>query len=415
MFPRLLLAGIALMAAGSLTTSYAQRTDGLVLMGSKEIDLGKDTDVIDVSRAKGAYQHTRLILRSGNMQINNIQVRYTGGRVHNEKRDININGGERTRQIDESKDDRFVDAVALFYKPQPGRKVLAEIWGQQSAKGAGMVRTAAVAAPVAPAKPPLTQGPLATAPTAPTPTNPATAGQVMPNGEVLFGVQYVGFLRDKDVIKVGGNVGQFDRLRMRVLDNDIFINDVEVVYVGGEIVKAAVNSPIKKDSRTQWINLKGDKFIQEIRLNYRSQPSLKGQARVEVFGELSDGWLGPNGRGKQYNEGWVLLGAQTAGRFLRTETDRIPVGRNEGGFKRIRVTVRDRALILDEVRVVYGNNQEDVIPVKTKVEFGSTYGPIDLKGGSRVIREIFAKYRSAVLDAKAVGRGASVVEIWGQH
>jgi hypothetical protein len=49
------------------------------------------------------------------------------------------------------------------------------------------------------------------------------------------------------------------------------------------------------------------------------------------------------------------------------------------------------------------------------VAANSTYGPIDLKQGNRVIKEIKLRYRSAVVDAKAVGRGASVVEIWGQH
>ena len=239
---------------------------------------------------------------------------------------------------------------------------------------------------------------------------------MLPGGSVLFGVQYVGFLRDRDVIRVGANFGQFDRVQLRVLDNDIFINELDVVYANGETQKVAVNSDVKANTRTRWLDLKGDRFIKEIQMNYRSRPNLKAQqARIEVYGQYAEGWLGPNGRGRQFNEGWVLLGAQTASRFLRTETDVIPVGRNEGQFKRIRVTVKDRALVFDEFRIVYGNNEEEVIPVKTTVAANSTYGPVDLKGGTRVIKEIRAKYRSAVIDAKAVGRGASVVEVWGQH
>jgi hypothetical protein len=150
-------------------------------------------------------------------------------------------------------------------------------------------------------------------------------------------------------------------------------------------------------------------------MTYRSRANFKGQARIEVYGQLARDWLGPKGRGREYNEGWVLLAAQTASRFLRTEVDTIPVGRNEGLFKRVRVTVKDRALVFDRLHIVYGNNEEEEIPVKTTVAANSTYGPIDLKGGSRVIKEIRARYRSAVVDTKAVGRGASVVEIWGQH
>lgn len=98
-----------------------------------------------------------------------------------------------------------------------------------------------------------------------------------------------------------------------------------------------------KNSRTNWIDLKGDRFIKEIQLVYRSEPSFRGQARIEVFGKYAPGWLGPQGEGRKYNQGWVLLGAQTAG-FVGFDKDVIPVGANEGGFKRIRVTVRDRAI-----------------------------------------------------------------------
>jgi hypothetical protein len=231
----------------------------------------------------------------------------------------------------------------------------------------------------------------------------------------LFGVQNVGFIRDRDVIRVGANLGQFDRVQLRVLENDVFINELDVVYVDGTSQKLVVNSDVKQNTRTRWLDITGTKFIKEINMNYRSRPNIRGQARIEVYGQIAEGWLGPNGRGRQFNEGWVLLGAQTAGRFLRAEIDRIDVGRNEGLFKRIRVTVKDRALVFDELRVVYGNGEEEVIPVKTTVAANSTFGPVDLKGGNRVIKELRARYRSAIVDAKAVGRGAAVVEIWAQH
>ena len=56
-----------------------------------------------------------------------------------------------------------------------------------------------------------------------------------------------------------------------------------------------------------------------------------------------------------------------------------------------------------------------MIPIKTKVEAGASYGPIDLKGGTRAIKEIRAKYRSRFLDKAAVGKGAAIVEVWGRH
>ena len=154
------------------------------------------------------------------------------------------------------------------------------------------------------------------------------------------------------MIRVGNEIGKFAKIRLRVLENDIHINELKVVYANGESDTLAVDADIPKNSRTNWIDLRGDRFIKEIQMVYRSRPSFNGQARIEVFGQYAPGWLGPQGEGRKYNQGWVLLGAQTAG-FVGFDKDIIPVGSNEGGFRRVRVTVRDRAITLNEVKVIY--------------------------------------------------------------
>ena len=64
-----------------------------------------------------------------------------------------------------------------------------------------------------------------TRPTAPEATN-ALPGKPTNNGEVLFGSQDVGFLVDRDVIRVGPEIGKFDRIRLRVLKNDIYVTEL---------------------------------------------------------------------------------------------------------------------------------------------------------------------------------------------
>ena len=83
---------------------------------------------------------------------------------------------------------------------------------------------------------------------------------------MLFGVQNVGFLRDRDVIRVGANLGQFDRVQLRVLDNDVFIQELDVVYVDGTTQKLVVNSDVKQNTRTRWLDITGTKFIKEIKM-----------------------------------------------------------------------------------------------------------------------------------------------------
>ena len=407
MFRRLVMAGLAMAAVGSFSTAQAQKSDGdWVRIGTHKVDVSKDRDTIDLSKSSGKFRALRINSKDGDITLSRVQVLYANGAVHNEDRKIVLNEGERTRPINAGSEDRFVDQVNLSVVPAKSGTAVLEVYGLQTGEGARAKRTAAASPTKAPT--PVDTQPTKSAPSA------AQPGTVTEFGDVLFGSQYVGFGVDRDVIRVGAEIGKFDKVRLRVLDNDIFIKDLKVVYANGESDDLVVNAEIKQNSRTQWFSLKGDRFVKEVQMVYRSKPSFKGQARIEVLGQYSEGWLGPNGEGRKFNQGWVLLGAQTAG-FIGFDKDTIPVGKNEGGFRKIRVTVKDRAITLNELRIIYSSGQEDVVPVKAKIEAGSSYGPIDLKGGTRSIKEIQARYRSRFIDKEARGKGMAIVEVWGQH
>ena len=442
MLRRLVVALSVILATGVFMSAEARRHrsysgDNLVVISEQDIDLALDKYSIDVSKAKGAYKGIRVRNAQGRLfDLQRVQVVYSDASVHNEDRQIDMYQGERSRLINPTGDSRFVDQVNIVQTPGSGRGRL-QILGVQDEEGRSMERggggrystparngdrdrgrdrddRAPAAAAPAPRNDEAISGAVPAKPTTDTPTT-APAGTATAGGDVLFGAQYVGFGVDRDVIRVGNEIGKFDRIRLRVLDNDIHINELKVVYANGETDTLAVNADIPKNSRTNWIDLKGDRFIKEIQMVYKSKPSFRGQARIEVFGQYADGWLGPQGEGRKYNQGWVLLGAQTAG-FVGFDKDLIPVGKNEGGFRKIRVTVRDRAITLNEVAVVFTDGTQEVIPVRTRVDAGGTYGPVDLKGEKRIsIDRIEAKYRSRFFDASARGKGAAIVEVWGQH
>ena len=420
MFRRLIIAGAAVAALGVTTAAQAQ--DNWVLIGTKTVNAGAASETIDVSQAKGSYKAVRLIAKQGGLDINNVEVVYAGQPAHNERRNISFNEGDRTRAIDQRDANRFVDRVNLSYKGR-GQPAVVEIYGLQGRDGERAVRQAANAPATTPpaARPATPAAPAAAAATgqvqaAPTKALPVQPGQQTEFGDVLFGTQTVGFGVDRDVIRVGAEVGKFDKIRMRVLDNDIFIRSMKVVYANGESEEVAYNADVKKDTRTRWIPLKGDRFIKEIQLVYNSRPNFKGRAYVEVFGEYAEGWLGSQGEGKKYNQGFVMLGGQTAGFTIDRNDKIIRAGKNDGGFRKIRVNVKDEAITLFEVRVVYGNGEVDIIPAnRTRVEAGGSYGPIDLKGGSRIISEIRPTYRTRIFQQGGIARGRAVVEFWGQH
>lgn len=416
MFRRLVMAGLALAVAGVFSAAHAQKGDGnLVLIGTFKIDPSKEKDTIDLTKSNGKYRGLRLRSEEGEVTLSRVQVLYGDGSVHNEDRKIVLLQGERTKPINPDNKDRFIDQLTLSIAAAKKGGATLQVYGIATDEGAKAKRPAAVAEKKdekKEEKKPETGKINGTATKAEATKVPP--GNLTEFGDVMFGAQTVGFIVDRDVIRVGSEIGKFDKIRLRVLESDIFIKDMKVVYANGESDDIAVNAEVKRDTRTKWFNLKGDRFIKEIQFVYNSKPNFKGQARVEVLGEYAEGWLGPTGEGRKYNQGWVLLGAETAG-FIGFDKDIIRVGRNEGGFKRLRLTVKERAITLNELRIVYGNGQEDVVPVKAKVEAGSTYGPIDLKGGTRAIKEIQARYRSRFIDKDARGKGRALVEIWGQH
>ncbi|MET0407817.1 MAG: DUF2541 domain-containing protein [Hyphomicrobium sp.] len=401
---------------------HYRRGDQLILIAETDVDLSLDRYTIDVRQAKGAYKGIRIKNAMGKLfDVRRVQIVYSDGTVWNEDRQIDMYWGERSRPINPTYESRFIDQITIEQEPGYGRGRL-QIIGIQDPEGRSMDRVDRGGGRpdrdrdrdrYEPPRGEVSDG-ISVRPTVPVAT-PTAPGQPTEGGDVLFGAQYVGFLTDRDVIRIGSEVGKFSKIRLRVLDNDIHITEMKIVYANGESDTLAINADIPKNSRTNWIDLRGDRFIREIQLVYRSRPNFNGRARIEIFGRYAPGWLGPNGEGRKYNQGWVLLGAQTAG-FIGFDKDIIPVGSNEGGFRRLRVTVRDRAITLNEIKVVYRDGEEETIPVRTRVDAGGTFGPIDIRSGRRnPIDHIEAKYRSRFFDSSAKGKGSAIVEIWGQH
>lgn len=102
----------------------------------------------------------------------------------------------------------------------------------------------------------------------------------------LLGSQKVGFIADKDVIQVGRQDGDFSAIKLVVKDNEVEFKNVTVVYGNGARDDVAVRNRIRAGGETRAIDLKGgDRFIKRVELVYKSKPSFKGQATVELWGK----------------------------------------------------------------------------------------------------------------------------------
>ncbi len=447
MLRRLLVGALALVAFGA-SAAHAQVE---VTLGEEAVlKIIPDVDRIDTTKIPGRFRAIRVYALDGTaVDISKIDIIYEDGSKFTEDRGRLIRLDQkdvRTRFIGPnggSGPEKFIDQIVMHYKTAPGQQQRARIrvTGVTSQSGARAVRTASAARPsILPgsAPPPPSSGAApASGSVAATPTssrpNEARPGSLTAGGDVLFGVQYVGFGVDRDTIRVGTEFGKFDKIRMRVLDNDIFINELRVIYSNGEPDVLAVAANVPANSRTKWFTLKGDRFIKEIQLVYKSRPGFRGQARVEAYGEYAEGWYGPGpasaasatsgpiqptGEAFKHgpNRGWLYLGGQqplffSVKKGLGYETDTISVHRN-WGFNRLRLDVKDRAITLNKLEIIYGDGTSDQVPVGSKVDAGSSYGPINLK--SKPVREIKVSYRSRLLDAQATGKGYAFVEFWAQ-
>ncbi len=413
MFRTLVAFCLALVFGSAVSSVQAQinRGDRWTKLATENVDLKSGLASIDLSKRNGSFKAFRLRMARGGIRFTQIQFLYADGTVHQVDKAFRLERRERTKPLDLRSEERFIEQVNIEFDPNTRSRSRArlEIWGLQSRKGRRAKRPqqpegssveSAEAATRVDGKPPL-------------PTRLSGGGSAS-DGDVLFGAEYIGFDVDKDVIPVGRKVGKFNKIRLKVHDSDIFINDIKVIYETGEPELISLNTEILTDAQTDWLDLKGDRFVKEIHLSYRSKPDFEGQARVELFGLHAEGWLGPEGEGRKFNDGWVLLGARPAG-FIGFDRHTIPVGKNVGGFREIRVSVRERAITLNQIRVVYNNGQEDIIPVRSRVDAGSTFGPIALRQTGNEINKIVARYRSRFIDRSAAGKGNAIVEVWAKH
>ena len=101
-----------------------------------------------------------------------------------------------------------------------------------------------------------------------------------------LGCQKVGFLVDRDAIKVGRREGKFKAIRLEVSGNTVYMNDLKVIYGNGAPDDINVRSEIRDGGQTRPLDLKGrgERAIDRIEMTYRAKPNFKGSAKVCVSG-----------------------------------------------------------------------------------------------------------------------------------
>jgi len=377
----------SLFVGMSFIEANAQRSNTRVIV-AQDVSTSAKRVVLDARKARGAFRNIRLINRGQRIRFSSLRIIYSDGTSDRIGRTFRLSSGERTRILNKSNTLKFVDKVIADIRPERrrrARRTRLELQGTQTRREARLTRNGG---------------------------KKAGFSDDFGDHNVLFGYRDVRFDEDREDIKIGREIGRFSHLRLNVFGNDVFVRDVRIDYVDGTSQFVPFSTTIKKGKSSEWFEVRKSRFIDKIVLLYRAQKGRKKSARIEVTGQYAKNWLDPAGDGRKYNNGWVLLGAETAG-AIGYDTDTITVGRNKGGFKELRVKVRDRSITLRELRVVYRNGRSKLFKLTQRVDPGQTVGPLALPNGRTAIAKIEAKYRSRLFFGK--GQGTAMVEVWGRH
>ena len=192
----------------------------------------------------------------------------------------------------------------------------------------------------------------------------------------LLGTAQIGTRLERDVIEVGRREGRFQSIGFTVTGGDARIEELKIVYGGNESEVLKVGEVFKAGTRSRPIDLagRGGSFIQRIEIAYRAF----GPVKIEFFGE------------KRRAPAWVELGCHRVG-FLETN-DVIRVGRREGAFRALKLTVEDSTLRLNRVRVVFADRSVQTFDVRSAIPAGSETRSIDLDGRRRTIEHVELEY-----------------------
>ncbi len=102
---------VTVLLLWSAMAATAQARDRWVLVGTRDVDLAKGSDSIDVSEARGSFRGIRVEAKRQPVDLTKVKVIFGDGSAHDEDRLIHLLKGERSKPIGLSETDRFLERV----------------------------------------------------------------------------------------------------------------------------------------------------------------------------------------------------------------------------------------------------------------------------------------------------------------
>jgi hypothetical protein len=350
--------------------------------GTASVGLHVDKDVIRIGRAEGRFKSILLKVSRNDILLREVKIVYDNGEIDTRPAWLYMPAGSRTPAIDLKGRDRFIREIHLTYQSRPdrrGQQAEVDVFGEYT--DSWMRDNAAI--------------------------------YDIPREWVSFGTQGFDFGRNQAAIQVGRQQdAKFRRIALIARNNDVYVSGVTIVYGNGNTDRREINRYLVANSRTLPLELKGDRNIAQIQVDYQSRFNWRGrQGTVEVVGEpiVDRDRDRDRGRGAGVEPGWDLLGTHRVS-MLTNDFDTFKVGDRAGRFRSLRVTVRGGDVRFYAMRIVYGNGSSEDVAMSGELRDGQSSQVLDLKGHDRIVERVSFKYR-----AKLGLKRPPEVEIWGRR
>jgi hypothetical protein len=103
---------------------------------------------------------------------------------------------------------------------------------------------------------------------------------------------------------------------------------------------------------------------------------------------------------------WKLLGSREV--TFKTERDVIPVGADEGVYKKVKLTVKKSGIHFKDMKVHFANGDIFDVKIRRVIPKGGETRVIDLPGNNRIIKKVVFWYESTKNRKKR-----AIVRLWG--
>jgi len=221
------------------------------------------------------------------------------------------------------------------------------------------------------------------------------------DGWELLGKREVSFDTDKDAIVVTAKEGLFKSIRIKVEDGNLEMHGIKVTFGNDETWEPDVRVTFKEDTRSRDIDLPGEaRFIKRVDFKYESKRK-RGKAEVKLFGKQAGGAKAEPDKpeiGKRH-AGFEHLGTRKVD-FI-ADKDTFDVTDEDGRFVALVIDVDDGELVLNKVKLTFGNGEDFEPDVRHEFKDGSRSRQIDLPGEKRQIRKVQLNYKSRLSEGRA--------------